>query len=265
MVVLGLLFGLFLGMASRVFSKKGDPRIEEVLAALPNINCGACGYGSCRAYAEAVVGGEEVNLCRPGGEDTARTVAGVMGVEAVRAARKRAVVHCQGGLGRCAQRATYYGEQDCRAAHLTAGGQKKCIYGCLGFGTCAEACPFDAITMNEERLPVIDPGKCTACGICVEVCPRDLIDLLEVEYTTYLGCSFHGKGRAVKEICSVGCTACQACVKKDPAGAISMKDDLPVLDFAKAGGDFSVAAEVCPMNCFVVEVRAREPAGAVQA
>ncbi len=254
MVVLGTIFGIGLVLAARAFSTDEDPRVEETLDILPGINCGACNYAGCRGYAEAVVQeGEKVNLCLPGGPKVAHQLADLMDVELGETVRQRAVVHCQGGKSRCPDRFNYVGEPDCHAAHLTAGGPKACVYGCLGFGSCADACPFDAITMNEERLPVIDPDKCTACGICVKTCPRDLISLLPVQYEIYLGCSSNDRGKSVSKVCSVGCIACRRCVKEDPHDAIEMDGNLPVLDYGKADGDFSEAAEVCPMDCFVIE------------
>ncbi len=254
MLVLGLAFGIGLALASRAFAVEEDERIEEVLDALPGANCGACGYGGCRAYAEAVVNeGEEVDLCKPGGPETTELVADIMGVEVGGATEERAVVHCQGNTDKCGMRADYAGEADCRAADITGGGPKECTWGCLGFGTCAEACPFDAITMSEKKLPVIDPDACTACGVCVEVCPRDLITLLDKKYTTYLGCSSRDSGKAVKSVCDVGCITCGMCERKDPNDAIEIERGLPDLDFEGAEGDFSVGAEVCPMDCFVVE------------
>jgi len=262
MVVLGVLFGACLALASRAFAVQQDERVELILNALPGANCGACGYGGCRAYAEAVVGGEKVGLCTAGGQDVARAIAAIMGVEAAPTERKRAVVHCQGGISRCKQRCNYEGPQDCRVAQLASGGPKACLYGCLGFGTCARACPFGAITMSPEQLPVVDSEKCTACGVCVEVCPRGLISLLDVRYRIYLGCSTRESGRTVKSVCSVGCITCRACEKKDPNGAVRIEDGLPVLDYEKARGDFSVAAEVCPANSYVVEEPPIVPAGA---
>ncbi len=253
MVVLGVVFAACLALASRFFAVAEDERVAPVLEALSGANCGACGYGGCRAYAEAVVAGEKVNLCTAGSDEVAARIASIMGVEVQAAGRKRAVVHCQGGTSLCTQRCDYEGEQDCRSAHLTSGGPKACLYGCLGFGTCAGACPFGAITMSVERLPVVDPEKCTGCGVCMEVCPRDLISLLDVRYKTYLGCSSRDSGKAVRNTCSVGCITCRRCAKDDPNGAIVMENDLPVLDYEKAGGDFSVAVEACPMNCYVVE------------
>ena len=265
MTVLGVGFGIFLALASRAFHVEEDPRVAEVDDALPGVNCGACGYTGCHAYAEAVVEGEDVGLCTVGGPEVAAMVADIMGVEAKDLGSLRAVVHCAGGRSKCQEKANYSGIEDCRAAHITSGGPKACPYGCLGFGTCAEACPFDAITMSDDRLPVVDPDKCTACGICVEVCPRDLLSLLDSKYTWVLACSSQDKGKAVKSICEVGCIACSICAKKDPNEAITMEGNLPVLDYEKADGDFSVAADVCPMDCYVnlaetAEAETQEPA-----
>jgi Na+-translocating ferredoxin:NAD+ oxidoreductase RNF subunit RnfB len=266
MVGLGIIFSVVLATASRVLTAAEDPRLGEIMDELPGANCGACGYAGCRAYAEAVVNGEEVGLCTVGGQDVAQQVAEIMGVEVGDMTEQRAVVHCQGSFDICGKRAEYDGIEDCRAAELVSGGHKACAYGCLGLGSCASECPFDAITMTEGGLPDIDPDKCTACGVCVKTCPRDLISLLDKEYTIYLGCSSHDKGRAVKNICDVGCIACRVCVKKDPHDAIVMEDNLPVLDHEKAGGDFMESAEACPMDCFVVEqVPEKEPEKAAAA
>jgi electron transport complex protein RnfB len=252
MTVLGLLFGAGLLAAARALSSGEDPRVARALDLLPGVNCAACGYAGCRAYAEAVVAGQAVNLCLPGGPSVAAALAELMGVELGEMVARRAVVHCQGGRAECPDRFRYVGEPDCLAAHLTSGGPKACLYGCLGLGSCARACPFGAIVIDDNALPVIDESKCTACGICVDTCPRHLISLLPQQYRTYLGCSSHHRGKVVKDICSVGCIACGLCAKRDPAGSITMADNLPVLDFEKADGDFTVAADVCPAHCFVL-------------
>ncbi|HBT95735.1 MAG TPA: hypothetical protein DEB24_06495 [Coriobacteriia bacterium] len=40
-----------------------------------------------------------------------------------------------------------------------------------GCRKCADYCPFNAITINEKRQPVVDPKKCNGCGICENICP----------------------------------------------------------------------------------------------
>lgn len=252
MILIGLLFGVGLALASKTFHVDQDPRIEEVNEALPGINCGACGYRGCADYAEAVVrDGVPVDLCVPGAADTAECVAAIMGVTVEKKARTISHLHCQGSSDKCRQRFEYDGPCDCRAAVVAQNSPKACLFGCIGFGTCAEECPFDAITMGEDMLPVVSADKCTACGICVKVCPRNLYEILPASTEVYLGCSSQGKGKAVKDVCSVGCIACQKCVKVDPQKAITMNGSLPVLDYTK-GSTFREAAEACPMSCFVV-------------
>lgn len=253
LALLAIIFGLGLAYASDFCAVETDPKVEEINDVLPQVNCGACGYKGCTQYAEAVAKGEaEANLCVPGGDDVSRKVAAIMGVEVGEAVPQRAVVRCQGGSEVCPEQFEYSGIQDCLAASLVQGGPKPCAFGCLGFGSCADACPFDAITMGEDRLPQIDPEKCTACGICVKTCPKGIIEVLPAEHQVYVGCSSHGKGKSVKTMCSKGCIACQLCAKKTESGAITMEDNLPVIDYEK-GQDFDVAVEKCPMKCFVVE------------
>ncbi|GAB6138709.1 NADH-ubiquinone oxidoreductase-F iron-sulfur binding region domain-containing protein [Halanaerobaculum tunisiense] len=45
----------------------------------------------------------------------------------------------------------------------------------IACGKCAEVCPVDAISGDEEKGYRIDPKTCIACGKCAEVCPVDAI------------------------------------------------------------------------------------------
>jgi len=251
MAGLGVLFGVGLALAGRAFRVKTDPRIEQIAGALPGINCGACGFAGCDAYAEAVAKGAEPNLCIPGGHEVALAVAHIMGLTLEdEQTPLRAVVHCQGGTDRCGMRYEYDGIADCTAAGLLQSGPKQCDYGCLGYGNCARACPFGAITMNEQRIPVIDRNKCTGCGTCVRTCPRNLIETLPVTSKYYVACSSQEKGKIVKETCSVGCIACWICVKQSPPDSIEKNGNLPRLVYS-SDADYTLAAEKCPMKCFV--------------
>ena len=68
--VLGLLAGVLLTVASKVFEVKVDERIEKISEILPQANCGACGFAGCGDYAAAIVEKRApTNLCKPGGMD----------------------------------------------------------------------------------------------------------------------------------------------------------------------------------------------------
>jgi len=45
---------------------------------------------------------------------------------------------------------------------------------CTGCGVCVDACPYNAIDMQED-IAIIDLPKCTLCGACIEQCPVDAI------------------------------------------------------------------------------------------
>ena len=94
---LGLVFGLVLAAASKVFYVETDPRLGQLNECLPGANCGGCGYAGCNAYAEAVLKGEaKIGLCASGGSECAKAMAAIMGVEAEEVTRKVALVRCSG-------------------------------------------------------------------------------------------------------------------------------------------------------------------------
>jgi len=251
LAILGVIFGIGLAFASRVFHVHVDPRLERVTETLPGINCGACGYAGCEAYADAVVHGERPDLCMPGGQETALALAHIMGQKLDEERRPvRAVVHCQGDCEASPNRYVYDGIPDCRAAHALQGGPKLCEYGCLGYGSCARACPFGAITMSEERLPVIDRDVCTGCGTCVRTCPRDLIETLPQEVTIALACSNRGPAKEARRVCTYGCIKCRKCVRVSEEETVEMIDNLPRLSY-EPGADYGPAMEACPQDCFV--------------
>ncbi|MBU2437961.1 MAG: electron transporter RnfB, partial [Acidobacteria bacterium] len=68
MGILGLLFSVGLAVAYQKLKVDVDPKIEKVSEALPQANCGACGFSGCAAFAEAVVAGKaEASGCPVGG------------------------------------------------------------------------------------------------------------------------------------------------------------------------------------------------------
>ena len=48
---------------------------------------------------------------------------------------------------------------------------------CQGCGECAKVCPFDAISMQNERSGV-DADACMGCGVCVDKCEQGVLSLV---------------------------------------------------------------------------------------
>lgn len=175
---LGLLASIMLAIASKIFYVWEDPRIEQVEEALLGANCGGCGYAGCSAAAEAVIAGKAgPDICVAGGFEIAQGVAEVLGMSVEEKEADISKPGCIYGFQEADLKYTYNGVFDCRAAMLLYGGSKECNIGCLGLGTCVRACPFGALTMGENNLPVVNKERCTGCGICAEICPKGIITL----------------------------------------------------------------------------------------
>lgn len=246
---LGLVAGAVLAVASEKFAVEVDPRVENIEAALPGVNCGVCGYPSCSSAAKEIVAGKApINSCVAGGEATMHLVAEVMGVKAESVAPRVAKIQCRGDIGIAKLQYEYHGINDCRAAYILFNGAKTCSYGCLALGTCAKECPFDAIEYEFHRVPSVNYERCTGCGVCVDVCPRNLIDLYDASHNIFVMCKSHDKGGTVKKICEVGCIACGACERSCPFNAITVQDGLAVVDHMKCTS-CGLCVMICPQKC----------------
>ncbi|MGE5808851.1 MAG: RnfABCDGE type electron transport complex subunit B [Nitrospirota bacterium] len=243
---LGIVFGVALAIIAARFVVKVDPKVEQVRETLPGANCGACGFAGCMGYAEAVVGNPDVaaSMCAPGKSPVAEKIAVITGKKAEKMEPKIARVFCQGGTSLSQRKFIYTGVQDCTAAVLAAGGDKSCQYGCLGYGTCMRACPFDAITMSADNLPQINPDKCTACGKCVAACPKQVIELAQASKAVVISCHSRDKGVDVKKKCQVGCIACGICVRTCPVNAIAIENNLARIDHSKC-----IVCGLCVKKC----------------
>ena len=151
LALLGVVFGggilLLAGWAAskRPVNRLAD-RINELL---PQIQCAKCGYPGCLPYAEAVVTGERIDLCPPGGRETAAALAELLGRPIVEPTETMAV-----------DTVAYIDEPRC-----------------VGCALCISECPVDAIVGAEKFVHTVLIDQCTGCELCVPVCPVDCIDL----------------------------------------------------------------------------------------
>lgn len=253
-LIIGFLLGLLLGLFKKIFAVTVDPKVQEVRDALSGANCGGCGYAGCDAFAEAVVKGEaSANGCVAGGAACADKVASILGVSAGDSVKKVAFIACK-GTNECAKaKGEYVGVKTCKAANLVMNGTKKCSFGCIGFGDCVEVCPFDALSMGNDGLPVIDYSKCVACGKCSKACPKHLIKLIPQDTKGAIAlCSNHSDNKPqIKKDCSAGCFKCGMCARKCPAGAIDVSSGIPAVDYTKCTS-CGECIKVCPDKVLVL-------------
>lgn len=242
---LGVLLGILLAVASRVFAVKTDERVEKITEALPGANCGGCGYSGCAALAEAIVRGEApANACRAGGAACAGKIGAVMGISVTAQAPVRAKVLCSGACGKAKEKSRYEGVQDCIAADRMYGSDKLCAFGCMGLGSCVEVCKYGAISVR-DGVAGVDLDRCTGCGACASVCPKHLITLVPVGTSYTVECHSSDNGAAVRKVCEAGCIGCRICEKNCPTGAVRVTDNLAVIDPLLCTGCGTCAAK-CP-------------------
>ncbi len=242
---LGAVIGIVLAAASKIFYVYVDPKILSIEDALPGANCGGCGLPGCSANAEAIAAGKAApDSCVAAGPDVAVTIAAILGVSVEAKEPDIARPGCTYGVQDADLKYIYDGLNDCRAAALLNGGMKVCSIGCLGLGTCAVACPFDAIIMGPQGLPIVDEEKCTGCGTCERVCPKNIINLSSVTR------------RILKEYTLEDCTT--PCQRACPAG-INIKEYIRQITLGDYEKSIQVIKErlpfpgvigrICPRPC----------------
>lgn len=245
----GLILGLGLAIASIVMAVPVDETAEKIREELPGANCGACGYSGCDAYAAALSEGktDKTNLCVPGGGDVSKKIAEITGLEAGSIAARAAVVLCQGTCGNCEPKLEYSGVKSCAMAQQLFGGPKGCSYGCIGFGDCVDACPYNAIKICDGAAR-IDPLMCKACGMCVNTCPKNLIEMLPLHVPkAAVLCKNIEKGANTRKQCKTGCIGCMKCVKTCEYGAVSVSNNVAYVDQEKCVG-CGKCTEACPVK-----------------
>ena len=257
LAIMGGIFGLILAVASIVFAVKTDPRLPEIIEALPGANCGGCGFAGCSDCAAHILeGSAPVNACPVGGAVSAEKIAAIMGVEATESEKMVAYVRCNGGVN-AKKRFEYVGIHDCVAATKVAGSPLDCNFGCLGFGSCVNACKFGAMSIGPTGAAVVDPEKCTNCMACAAACPRKLITSVPASKKVHVACANKDKGKAAMSVCSNSCIGCGLCQRECKKDAIHVVDGVAVIDYAKCVG-CKLCTKVCPRDAISPAATAEE-------
>lgn len=255
--ILGAIFGLVLAIASKVFEVKKDPREEAVLSHLAGANCGGCGFPGCAGCAAAIVAGKApVNACAPAGAENAAEIAKIMGMAAPTGEREVAYVRCNGGVN-AKKRFEYVGIHDCVSATKVAAGPLECNFGCLGFGSCVNACQFGAMTIGPNGAATVNPDKCTDCMACAKACPRHLIVSVPVSKKVHVACANQDKGKAAMSVCNNSCIGCGLCQKECKKDAIHVVNGVAVIDYSKCVG-CKLCTKVCPRDAISPAATAEE-------
>lgn len=250
-LVIGAAAGGLLVLCSKFLYVHTDETVAQLTETLPGANCGACGFSGCAGYAAAIAKGEAAtNLCNPGGSETAKKLAEIMGTEALETMRKVAFVRCNGCIGATEDRYIFTGTQTCAATERFYNGKGMCRSGCDGLGDCIAVCDNNAISII-NGVAVVNPSKCGACGKCVDVCPNKLIEIIPADQKYGVRCSNIDKGKITRAVCKNGCIGCKICEKKCPKAAIVVENNHASIDGMLCNGCGACMA-ACPQKCIAL-------------
>lgn len=245
--VLAIVFGVLIIIVSKACAVKENEDAKKISELLSGANCGGCGFAGCADFAKALVEGRAtLNSCASTPKENREEIAKILGVDVEDLGERFAVVKCSGG-NYSKNKYKYVGNSGCISQCLIMGGRKICSQGCLGEGSCEEACPYGAIKIV-EGVSYVDKNLCEACGACTHACPKSLIELIPKSAKVFIACSSHCRGKEVMNACEKGCIGCGMCAKKCPEGAITMENNLPVIDYAKCSA-CKTCVSACPRKC----------------
>ena len=156
---------------------------------------------------------------------------------------------CQGGYEQSKMLYRYQGIQDCHLVLANFKGPKACNYGCVRMGNCSRVCPFGAIQMGADGLPVVDYYLCTGCNKCVVECPQQILKLVGVSHLAHVRCLNTDKGKDARAVCSIACIKCKICEKNCPEDAVhviaSGNGTVALIDYEKCT-NCGICAAKCP-------------------
>lgn len=249
---LGLISGVLLSVFSKIFAVKSNEQVEEILAVLPGLNCGVCGYKGCENYAnEMVLHAAASNKCIPGGDDTSRRISILLGTDFEDVEEKIAYVRCGGSVPHATEDSyIYQGEKTCAACDMYYQGKGICNYSCIGYEDCARECSYGAISIIDE-VAVIDTARCRGCSLCVAACPKGLIGVRKAKNRVFVACSSCNSTRTTMKKCEHGCIACKKCERICQEGAISVVGNIASIDYEKCTGCLE-CVKSCPKSCIIV-------------
>lgn len=151
MTAMGLLLGLFLGVAAHFLKVEAEPIVDDLNAMLPGSNCGQCGFPGCMQAAVALANGEApVSLCPPGGKNLVESLAARLGVPAD------------------------FGDMQDTGPMLAVVREATCI-GCT---RCYKVCPTDAIVGAPKMIHNVIADACNGCRLCLDVCPTECLEMV---------------------------------------------------------------------------------------
>lgn len=127
-------------------------KLEKILSALPQTQCGLCKHSGCKPYAKALIANSDtIEKCHPGGLKTLNDLAKIL--------EKSPEPYIEEVANRSVKTSIVYIDEP----------------ECIGCTKCIQACPVDAIIGTAKANHLVISNECTGCNLCIPVCPVDCI------------------------------------------------------------------------------------------
>lgn len=126
--------------------------VEQIESVLPQTQCTQCGFNGCKPYAQAILKGETINRCTPGGNKVIQKLSKLLN-------RQVEPLHKD--------------HQPNAEPHTVVIREETCI-GCT---KCIQACPMDAIIGSAKQMHTVITSDCTGCDLCIPPCPVNCIEI----------------------------------------------------------------------------------------
>lgn len=215
----------------------------EVRKLLPGGDCtgrGGCGFATCDACAQAIAAGGPVNLCPACDEEAVAAIAQLTGGELLPPRQEMAFIKCSGSAAGKSRLKVF---ASCDEAVKSGFAPGECTYGCVGAGSCAAACTFDALHVV-NGVATVDKEKCNGCGACANACVQKLIHMVPEDASNFVPCSNQDEEEVALRMCGYSCIGCGDCAEACPEEAITVVDNRAVIDYEKC-----VGCAACTVAC----------------
>ena len=127
---------------------------EQIIEALPQLQCKKCEYPDCKSYAVSLIEkNEKTNKCEPGGTETEAQIKSILSNQSLNLP-KQIKQH--------------------RIADIVS-------EECIGCTICIKVCPVDAIIGARHMIHRVLESQCNGCELCIDQCPVNCMSMTQTK------------------------------------------------------------------------------------
>ena len=127
---------------------------NQIIEALPQLQCKKCEYPDCKSYAISLIEkNEKTNKCEPGGTETEANIKSILSNQSFNLPKQ------------------------IKQHHIADIVREECI-GCT---ICIKVCPVDAIIGARHMIHKVLKSQCNGCELCIDQCPVNCMSMIQTK------------------------------------------------------------------------------------